>query len=502
MSSNNQQQHHHSLHVPLHSILKKTHPASLSTTPRSRSKSPSHSRDSSLSNSDVNLAGLQTNNIHPSDVGHITSQPSNPSPLRTESHSIGDDTVQAHIPTNLAQVSSATEISPTPTSVTFSVPQESSLTAPAPTANPSVQQVQKNDSSSHSPLPSILKLPSSSRTSSRRSSLSQSNGAHNHTCNFDGDGSVDTIAAPHQLQTALLQLPTNDDSSPSQISSASSIQRATSPSLSYDRTRLVGGKGGYGGRRGGPALNKNRTSSSGGLSDIDIRPNYERKVGFDTMIDADDTPNGYFTFCLQVKSRGYMRTKNTRTFMCAVDDNGYSERALEWLMESLVNDGDEIVALRVLEGDAEEIDQDTAREEARELMASIVELNDEFGDRSISIVVEFIAGRVTDTILNVIYVYRPDSITVGTRGRTMSTFQKMLGGSFIGSCSRDILNLSPVPVVIVRPEAKVKKHLAKRQNDPKRRSYHDLVALSKESHLPLSVGHSKRQSLLSVPRAK
>ena len=254
---------------------------------------------------------------------------------------------------------------------------------------------------------------------------------------LEGEGSVDTIAAPHRLQTALLQLPTNDDSSPSQISSASSIQRSASPSLAYDRTRLVGGKGGYGGRRGGPALSKNRTSSSGGLSDVDIRPNYERKVGFDTMIDADDTPNGYFTFCLQVKSRGYMRTKNTRTFMCAVDDNGYSERALEWLMESLVNDGDEIVALRVLEGDAEEIDQDAAREDARELMASIVELNDEFGDRSISIVVEFIAGRVTDTILNVIYVYRPDSITVGTRGRTMSTFQKMLGGSFIGSCSRD-----------------------------------------------------------------
>ncbi|MCO5585506.1 hypothetical protein L7F22_039439 [Adiantum nelumboides] len=487
---------HHSSNTPLHSILKKPHPASLSETPRSRSKSPSHSRDSSYSNSEINLSGLQTN-IHPSDVGHAASQPIHPSPLRTESHSAGDDTVQAAAPTNLTQTSSASGSSSNPASVTFSVPNQSSLTAQATTST--VQPQTRNDAPAASPLPSILKLPSSSRSSrnsSRRSSLSQST---NNQDGIEGEGSVDTIAAPNQLQTALLQLPTNDDSSPSQVSSASSIQRSASPSLAYDRTRLVGGKGGYGGRRGGPALNKNRTSSSGGLSDIDIRPNYERKVGFDTMIDADDTPNGYFTFCLQVKSRGYLRTKNTRTFMCAVDDNGYSERALEWLMESLVSDGDEIVALRVLEGDAEEIDQDAAREDARELMASIVELNDEFGDRSISIVVEFIAGRVTDTILNVIYVYRPDSITVGTRGRTMSTFQKMLGGSFIGSCSRDILNLSPVPVVIVRPEAKVKKHLAKRQNDPKRRSYHDLVALSKESHLPLSVGHSKRQSLLSVP---
>lgn len=196
------------------------------------------------------------------------------------------------------------------------------------------------------------------------------------------------------------------------------------------------GKGGYGGRRGGPALDQNRTSSSGGLSDVDMKPGYERKVGFDTMIDADDTPNGYFTFCLQVKSRGYKRTKNTRTFMCAVDDNGYSERALEWLMESLVSDGDEIVALRVLEGDPDEIDQEEARDDARELMASIVELNDEYGDRSISIVVEFVAGRVTSTILGLIYMYRPDSLTVGTRGRSVSAIQKMFGNSFMGSCSR------------------------------------------------------------------
>lgn len=103
-----------------------------------------------------------------------------------------------------------------------------------------------------------------------------------------------------------------------------------------------------------------------------------------------------------------------------------------------------------------EIDQDEAREEARELMASIVQLNDEVQDRSvsvkpfsshltgmrvdkpvqISIVVEFVAGRVTSTILRLIHMYRPDSLTVGTKGKTMSAFQKMLGGASMGSCSR------------------------------------------------------------------
>ncbi|PWN52265.1 adenine nucleotide alpha hydrolases-like protein [Violaceomyces palustris] len=268
--------------------------------------------------------------------------------------------------------------------------------------------------------------------------------------------------------------------------------RPRDPSTS--RSAIVG-DGTYGGRRGGPAMLKSRTSSSGALSEI--KPGYERRVGFDTMPDADETSSGAFSFTLQVKSVGYQRTKNTRTFMCAVDGNHYSERALEWLMENLVEDGDEVVALRVLEGEAEDIDQEDAREEARELMASIVELNEEAEDRKISIVVEFVAGRVQQTIMRLIHVYRPDSLTVGTRGRSANAFQKMLGQQFMGHVSRDILSTSPVPVVVVRPEAKVQKHLKKRLNDPKRRSYHDLV--KGVEGLPMSITKSKRDSL-RVPK--
>ena len=76
---------------------------------------------------------------------------------------------------------------------------------------------------------------------------------------------------------------------------------------------------------------------------------YERIVGFDTMPDAEDTVSRSASYTLQVKSVGYARTKHTRTFMCAVDATESSERALEWIMENLVDDGDEIVAVRVLD---------------------------------------------------------------------------------------------------------------------------------------------------------
>lgn len=292
-----------------------------------------------------------------------------------------------------------------------------------------------------------------------------------------------SLDQPRSRQSITIEEPERPRPAPSQSST-------TTGSSSPSRSAVVG-DGTYGGRRGGPSMSKSRTSSSGGLSDV--KAGYERRVGFDTMPDADETASGIFSFTLQVKSRGFMRTKNTRTFMVAVDDNAHSERALEWLMENLVEDGDEVVAVRILDEEADSIDQEAAREDARELMASIIELNEEAEDRRISIVVEFVAGKVTPTILGIIHVYRPDSLTVGTQGKSANKFQKMLGQHHMGHVSRDILTSSPVPVVVVRPEAKVQKHLNKRQNDPKRRGYHNLV--KGNGDLPMSITKKKRRSL-------
>lgn len=54
---------------------------------------------------------------------------------------------------------------------------------------------------------------------------------------------------------------------------------------------------------------------------------------------------------IQAKSEGYKRSRNTRVFAVAVSDNEAGEDALEWLMSELVEDGDEIVAIRVIELD-------------------------------------------------------------------------------------------------------------------------------------------------------
>lgn len=53
----------------------------------------------------------------------------------------------------------------------------------------------------------------------------------------------------------------------------------------------------------------------------------------------------------QAKSEGYKRSRNTRVFAVAVSNDESGDNALEWLMSELVEDGDEVVAIRVIELD-------------------------------------------------------------------------------------------------------------------------------------------------------
>jgi nucleotide-binding universal stress UspA family protein len=65
-----------------------------------------------------------------------------------------------------------------------------------------------------------------------------------------------------------------------------------------------------------------------------------------------------------------------------------------------------------------EKDHDIVREEARELMRSMQEKSIEYDpDRKLSLILEYIPGKITDTIDRLIALYRPDSLVVGTRGR-------------------------------------------------------------------------------------
>lgn len=161
-----------------------------------------------------------------------------------------------------------------------------------------------------------------------------------------------------------------------------------------------------------------------------LTPGYTPKVSFDTF---ENKSASMFSFTLQVKSDGYRRTRSTRVFLCAASPDESGREALDWCLEALIQDGDELIVFRGVDEDVLDKDHNIVREEARELMRSIQEKSVEFDpDRKLSLILEYIPGRVTDTLDRLIALYRPDSLIVGTRGkRNRMSMSMSLGVSSI-----------------------------------------------------------------------
>ncbi|KAI9820278.1 MAG: hypothetical protein M1827_005900 [Pycnora praestabilis] len=220
---------------------------------------------------------------------------------------------------------------------------------------------------------------------------------------------------------------------------------------------------------------------------------FQNRVSFDTFDNKDASD---FSFTLNTKHKDYQYTRRSRTFLCGTDENDYSEFALMWLLEELVDDGDEIVCLRVVDKDSKissdaSVEAGSYRSEAEKLLSQIIEKNSR--KLAISLVLEFAVGKVHDTIQRMIHIYEPAILIVGTRGRSLGGIQGLLPGSVSKYC----LQHSPVPVIVVRPSAKREKKKKKRQADPGRSTYTDILEMSgwKVGHV---LDRNNRDSLVDL----
>ncbi|KAF3036114.1 hypothetical protein E8E11_005147 [Didymella keratinophila] len=205
-------------------------------------------------------------------------------------------------------------------------------------------------------------------------------------------------------------------------------------------------------------------------------PNFQPRVSFDTF----DKPADFIeesSFTLIAKHKDYEYTKRSRTFLCGFDENEYSTYALQWLINELVDDGDEIVCLRVVEkedtiaGDRS-VETGRYKREADATMQDIQSRNHE--NKAINLILEFSVGKVNKVIDDMINLYEPAILVVGTRGKSLGGFQGLLPGSVSKYC----LQHSPVPVIVVRPSSKRDKARSKRANDPSRLGYQEMLAKS------------------------
>ncbi|KAL3425727.1 universal stress protein family domain protein [Phlyctema vagabunda] len=202
---------------------------------------------------------------------------------------------------------------------------------------------------------------------------------------------------------------------------------------------------------------------------------FQTRVSFDLMRSEEPSPTNTVSYTLNVKHEGYAYKRRSRTFMVGIDDNPYSESALQWLLEELVDDGDQIVCLRVIDRDAKIVsdkglEKRDYEEEAKSCMEGIKQRNDEH--RAINIILEYAVGKLDKVFSRMMEIYEPAMLIVGTRGRSLGGFQGLMAKN---SFSRWCLQYSLVPVVVVRPVEKRHKKKQKRRDNPARQDYAQIL---------------------------
>lgn len=204
---------------------------------------------------------------------------------------------------------------------------------------------------------------------------------------------------------------------------------------------------------------------------------FQHHVGFDNVPSGEATKNNTLSFTINVKHKGYQARRRSRTFMVGVDDHSYSGYAIQWLLEELVDDGDEIVCVRVIEKETRYIDKQY-QEDANNVMEGILAKNG--ANHAISFVLEYAVGKLHATFQKLIQMYQPAMLIVGTRGRSLGGIQGLVNSR--NSFSKYCLQYSPVPVVVVRPtEKRIKKKL-KRAHDATRQTYLGMLSATHGRH--------------------
>ena len=121
---------------------------------------------------------------------------------------------------------------------------------------------------------------------------------------------------------------------------------------------------------------------------------FQNHVSFDNLPIGEATKHNMPALTINVKHNGYKAGRRSRTFMVGADENAYSDYALQWLLDELVDDGDEVVCVRVVEKEVRYSDG-SYLSDAQAIMRDIVAKNGT--QRALSFVLEYAVGKLHGT---------------------------------------------------------------------------------------------------------
>lgn len=121
---------------------------------------------------------------------------------------------------------------------------------------------------------------------------------------------------------------------------------------------------------------------------------FKKHVGFDNVPNGETTKHNTTSLTLNVRHRGYQARRRSRLFMVGVDEHSYSDYAVQWLLDELVDDGDEIVCVRVIESGVRFNDRQY-QADANRVMQNILAKNG--SNRAVSFILEYAVGKLHST---------------------------------------------------------------------------------------------------------
>ncbi|KKY39452.1 putative universal stress protein [Diaporthe ampelina] len=136
---------------------------------------------------------------------------------------------------------------------------------------------------------------------------------------------------------------------------------------------------------------------------------FRKHVTFNNVQIGEPTKNNFPSYTLVVRHLGFYSKRRSRTFMVGIDDHQYSDEALQWLFDKFVEDGDEIICVRVVEKDVRQLETDRRIADfQQEANAEVERIKAKSGDsKAISIVLEYA----------VVVVVRPDEKRQKKKGK-------------------------------------------------------------------------------------
>lgn len=92
--------------------------------------------------------------------------------------------------------------------------------------------------------------------------------------------------------------------------------------------------------------------------------------------------------------------------MVGIDDHQYSDEALQWLFDNFVDDGDEIVCVRVVERDVRLYETEKRLQDLKkEASAEVNRIKAKIGDsKAVSIILEYAVGKLHSTFQRLVRV--------------------------------------------------------------------------------------------------